>query len=309
MATRFFRFGAAVAALALGGCELAEVDIVDVEDVVVAEVYVDLAPDPTDSGVRALLHQTLGQSDPSLDDLEGAEVTITRTSDAFALTLVRGEMDECLESVAETPPGVCFVATDADAQQLRPGDVLELTVGLLGGGSISGAARVPGDFDLVGSTEACRIPPDTNVDLRWTSSEGAWAYLNETSIRGLPELLATEGIEMDDDPLYLLGLSISDADTTIAFPAEFGVFNRFDLQTDVATRLQRGVPAEATAEITVRAVDRNYVNWARGGNFNPSGQVRLPSLFGDGTGVFGATYGYSIQALVSGDGGTGLPDC
>lgn len=34
------------------------------------------------------------------------------------------------------------------------------------------------------------------------------------------------------------------------------------------------------------AGDRNYVNWVRGGNFNPSGQVRVPSIVGDGTGVF-----------------------
>lgn len=309
MRTHLLRLGALSAALLAGGCELAEVDIVDVEDVVVAEVYVDLASDPTDNAAFAFLHPTIGQADPAIDALEAATVTITRASDAFTFSLSNGDLDECLESQVNTLAGACFRAADADAQQLRPGDRLDVTVQLVGGGVITGTAAVPGDFDLVGTTEACRVPADTNIDLRWTSSEGAWAYLNETSIRGLPDLLAAEGIEMDDDPLYLLGLSISDADTTIVFPSEFGVFNRFDLQTDVATRLQRGVPSNATAQITVRAVDRNFVNWARGGNFNPSGQVRVPSLFGDGTGVFGATYGYSIQALVTDDTGTGLPDC
>ncbi|NIR36178.1 MAG: hypothetical protein GWN02_08535, partial [Gemmatimonadetes bacterium] len=96
---------------------------------------------------------------------------------------------------------------------------------------------------------------------------------------------------MEDDPLYLLGLSVSVADTTITFPSEFGVFNRLDLDQDVAVRLQRGLPAGVSAEVTITAVDRNYVNWARGGSFNPSGQVRVPSLRGDGTGVFGSTVG------------------
>jgi hypothetical protein len=40
--------------------------------------------------------------------------------------------------------------------------------------------------------------------------------------------------------------------------------------------------------VVVAAADRNYVNWVRGGNFNPSGLVRVPSVRGDGTGVFGS---------------------
>ena len=96
-------------------------------------------------------------------------------------------------------------------------------------------------------------------------------------------------LERFENPLYLLGLSISDQDTTIVFPSEFGVFNRFELDQAVAVRLQQGLPPATVAEVTITAVDRNFVNWARGGNFNPSGQVRVPSLDGDGTGVFAAT--------------------
>ncbi len=135
------------------------------------------------------------------------------------------------------------------------------------------------------------------MPLRWSRAEGAWAYVNETSIAGLPDALAAEGIDVEDDPLYLLGLSVSVADTTITFPSEFGVFNRLDLDQDVAVRLQRGLPAGVSAEVTITAVDRNYVNWSRSGSFNPSGQVRVPSLRGDGTGVFGSTVGR--RALVS----------
>lgn len=301
---------ACLAALpALIGCELEEVSIVDVEDVVIAEVYVNLMPDPADNEVIAFIHQTIGQDAPVVDELDDARVTIIRTTDAFTMVLTNEALSDCVETAPEAQPGACFVADDIEVQQIVPGDLLSVTIELVDGGIITGATRVPGEFSLIGIGEACRVPPNKNIELQWTRSERAWAYLNETSIRGLPTLLAEEGIQMNDDPLYLLGLSVSDSDTTIVYPSEFGVFNRFDLQTDVATRLQRGIPQNATSQITIRAVDRNYVNWARGGNFNPSGQVRVPSLVGDGTGVFGSTYGYSIQTLVIDDPRTGLPDC
>lgn len=95
-------------------------------------------------------------------------------------------------------------------------------------------------------------------------------------------------IEVEKDPLLLLGLSISESDTTIVFPSEFGLFDRFDLDRDLALLLQTGLPFGTQAGVIVSAVDRSYVNWVRGGNFNPSGEVRVPSLQGDGTGVFGS---------------------
>jgi hypothetical protein len=131
--------------------------------------------------------------------------------------------------------------------------------------------------------------------------------VNETSISGLPEALEPEGIVVEEDPLNLLGLSISDQDTTIVFPSEFGIFDRFDLNQDLASRLQDGLPPSTTAKVSITAVEGNYVNWARGGNFNPSGQVRVPSLRGDGTGVFAATVNRRF-VVVSLDQGP-LPDC
>lgn len=142
-------------------------------------------------------------------------------------------------------------------------------VALADGGRLEGASRVPGSFRLPGYPEQCTIRPDTLLPMRWSRSEGSWAYVNETAIFGLPGALRGEGITVEDDPLYLLGLSVSDADTTIVFPSEFGAFNRLDLDRDLAVRLQRGLPRGTRAEITITAVDRNYVNWARGGGFNP----------------------------------------
>jgi hypothetical protein len=133
--------------------------------------------------------------------------------------------------------------------------------------------------------------------------------VNETSISGLGSALASEGIEVEEDPLYLLGLSISATDTTVVFPSEFGVFDRFDLDQDLAVRLQRGLPEGTGALVTIAAVERNYVNWARGGNFNPSGQVRVASLRGDGTGVFGAAVVRRFRVLAAEASPGGPSDC
>jgi hypothetical protein len=118
------------------------------------------------------------------------------------------------------------------------------------------------------------------------------------------------GIDVTEDPLVLLGLSISREDTTIVFPGEFGVFDRGDLDRDLLAFLQRGLPAGASASVVVTAGDRNYVNWVRGGGFNPSGQVRLPSLSGiGGTGVFGSQVVRRFLLEVVDDPPQGAPLC
>lgn len=201
---------------------------------------------------------------------------------------------------ATTGPGACFAPADSTAARLfDPGDRLEVRVQLPGGRALLGATTVPGDFRLDGDVfGTCRLEPETLLPLSWTRSDGAWAYINETIIVGLGDLLAPEGIEASNR-LYLLGLSVSAADTTIVFPSEFGLFERFDLDQDLAVRLQTGLPPGTQAEVAITAVDRNYVNWVRGGNFNPSGQVRVPSLRGDGTGVFASTVSRGFTVLVT----------
>jgi hypothetical protein len=133
----------------------------------------------------------------------------------------------------------------------------------------------------------------------------------ETEISGLGPALAPEGIVVEDDPLALVGIAVGADDTDIVFPTEFGIFDRFDLDRDLAVRLQRGLPDETGARISVNAVDRNYVNWIRGGNFNPSGQVRIPSVQGDGTGFFGSSVTRWFDVAVSPlpGGGMGMPAC
>ena len=293
--------------LVSAGCELEDITLVDAEDVVVAEVYVNVTKDPANNEIRAFLHRTIGFDD-AVDDLLAAQVTVRR-SDGRVYELGGAPIDDCVQSSPVDDPGACFLLDDSMTVDFAAGDIFELEVVLVDGGRITGATQLPGDFELNGISGACRLPPGGIMDITWSRSTDAWTYLNETSVRGLPDALAPEGIEVEDDPLYLLGLSISDTDTTITFPSEFGVFNRTELDQDLALRLQQGLPDDTSAEISITAVDRNFLNWARGGNFNPSGQVRVPSLSGAGTGVFGATIGRTFQLFSSSDSIDGVPAC
>jgi hypothetical protein len=297
---------ATVLAVGSAGCALEEITLVDAEDVVVAEVYVNLASDPADNEVLAFLHRTIG-TDASVADLFDARVTIRR-SDGLSFVVPGAAVEDCVETAPLLEPGACFLIGDATTSVLSPGDIFEVDIRLADGGLIFGAVQVPGRFEMA-YPETCRLPPDALLDVRWSRSDRAWAYLNETSIRNLPSALEAEGIEVEEDPLYLLGLAVSASDTSIVFPSQFGVFNRLDLDQSLALRLQRGLPAGSRAQIAITAVDGNYVNWARGGTFNPSGQVRVASLRGAGTGVFGATYAHTFQVLARSAPLPGVVDC
>ena len=301
------RFVCLAAPTLLAACDLEEITIVEIVDVVIAEIYVNLAEDPTENEIRAYLHHTVGAPGSGVDELTDALIVVGR-SDGLTLDLAVNELDACLDSLPTVGSGVCFLANPAQTPNLRPGDLLEVEVTLADGGTLLGAARVPSSFQIEGISTNCRLDPNTLLPVHWSRSEGAWAYFNETSILGLPDALEPEGIAVEEDPLKLLGLSISEQDTTIVFPSEFGVFDRFDLAQDLATRLQDGLPTSTTAEVSITAVEGNFVNWVRGGNFNPSGQVRVPSLRGDGTGVFAATVSRRF-VVVSSDQVIPLPDC
>jgi hypothetical protein len=287
------------------GCELDETSIAQPESVLVAETYVFVGDGEDD--VTAFLHWTLG-AEPSMD-LRDVQVRVTG-EDGTAYPLVRGSARDCLQSeTAEVVEGECFSLFGAAEGIFHPGERVQVDVQLPDGGSLSGTARIPGAYAMVTPWRpTCRLPPDTSLEVVWTRAEGAWAYSAETLIWGIREALAPRGIEVDEDPLSLLGLAISETDTTIVYPSEFGVFSRFDLDRELALVLQGGLPEGTTADVTVVAVDRNYVNWVRGGTFNPSGQVRIPSLRGDGTGVVGS----GVRRLFRADAretGVSIPSC
>ncbi len=298
----------------LGACELEEVVIVEPRDVVVAEAYLQLSvpddPSPPLDRLTVFLHRTLGPGGESRP-VEGARVQVSRRRDGRTVELAPMGLARCVASTPVEGTGTCYWAPP-EAVGFEPGDTLELRVDLADGGRLESLSVVPGAFEVLGGSlrlpdgagRTCALPGGGPLPLSWSRSEGAWAYVTETVIRGLTEALAPRGIEVEpeNDPLYLLGLAVSAEDTTIVFPGEFGLFDRFELDRDVAVALQEGLPPPARAEVTVTAVDRNYVNWVRGGNFNPSGQVRVPSVRGAGTGVFGTAVvrGFGVIATPEG---------
>lgn len=288
----------------LVGCELSEVTLTEPERAVVAEAYVRLSVrrgfDPRPSPiplVTVLLHETLAAAGGS-GPVPGAAIVVRRASDGLAIALRETGLGDCVITTPVAGGGTCYaVAAPTPAlETLAPGDRLSLRIDLADGGELVSETTIPGRFELLSIRDAtvCVAPPLTATDLVWSRSAGAWAYIADTFISGLGREFGQERV---DDPLYLFGLAVSAQDTTIVFPREFGVFERVELERDVALALQQGLPDQTSALITVAAVDRNWVNWARGGNFNPSGAVRVPSVRGNGTGVFGSAVLRSIRVV------------
>ena len=170
-----------------------------------------------------------------------------------------------------------------------PGDVAQLRIALPADGLVQASSSIPGTFDLLRpEANHCVLPPKQNFEITWSVASGAQAYLSETTISGLDAALQPLGIDAEHEPLRLMGLSVSSTDTVIVYPSQLGIFSRTEIEQDLAAELQEGLPPGTEAEVAIAAVDRNFVNWARGQGFNPTGVVRVPSVIGDGTGFFGS---------------------
>jgi hypothetical protein len=295
------RAGALLAAalVAAGGCELQELTLAEPEDLVVVEAVIQLRGDEG-GRVYVVLHRTLG---PGGGDVPGASVRLVRADGGVTVVRQAASTEDCFVDGAGLDDlplrGTCYTLQTPPA--LAPGSVVRLEIETAEGEALEATTTVPGAFTLRRPSTlsgSCVLDADTPLELVWARSEGAWAYVAESEIFGLRGALAPLGITVESDPLYLLGLSIAASDTTIVFPTEFGVFDRFDLDRDLAVYLQGGLPPSTVSLTTVAAVDRNWVNWVRGGNFNPSGTVRVPSVRGDGTGFFGSAYVRDLRLLV-----------
>jgi hypothetical protein len=292
--------------LFLMGCELDEVTLTEPENTLVAEIYLEVG-DGSDE-VSAFLQWSLGSGGaPALAD---ASIRL-REEGGGILELVRASRGECLDpEILDDVEGECFLAPDLEDGRIRPGQHVEVDISLPDGRELTGGVTLPGTFDFLvpSDLDVCALPPGQQLELAWDPSEGAWAYAGETVLSGLREALGPQGVEVEEDTLSLLGLSIAETDTTLVFPAEFGVFDRFDLDREIALALQEGLPLGVQARVVVAAAERNYVNWVRGGNFNPSGAVRIPSLRGDGVGVLGGV----VRRMIRIEGAfprEGLPGC
>ena len=282
--------------LASAGCSIQETLIVELEDLVVAEVHVEIGGALLGGNrVMAFLHRTLGTSVPS------AGVVITRGGTS-SVELQEADQDACYQD--RRTRGTCYVASQEVADKFQPGEQLELTIELSDGRTLRSATTIPGEFTLTGIEDGsrCLLPVDTPLTVQWSRSNDTWAYISETLIVGLENSLSGAVASVNEaDSLWLLGLSLSASDTTIVFPTEFGIFQRFDLDAEIAAQLQKGLTPGTRASVTVTAANRNYANWARGGNFNPSGRVSIPSVTGDGTGVFGASVTRTFEMVVNPD--------
>ena len=292
------------------GCELAEVTLAVPEDILVVEGYVMLG-DGQDQ-VSVFLHWTSGTM-PAID-LYDATVQVT-DQDSVTLLLEPKPVSECvLPGSEQGTEGACFVLGPEAEGLFEYGERVELEVQLEEERVLRGATVIPENIRLIQPAVPgqCVLPPGRLLDFVWTRSPGVWAYAAEAEIKNLIEGFASEGIQVETDSVALLGLAVSESDTTISFPAEFGILERIDLEQDLAVALQSGLPSGARADVVISAVDQNYVNWVRGGNFNPSGLVRVSSIRGPGTGVFGSAVRRTMVVFGGEPGvfpGTGLFSC
>jgi hypothetical protein len=290
---------------AVAACELQEITVARSEDVVVAEVY--LSSDVDGVSGSAWIHRTMG-SGGSTRELSSADVFLRAESRISTVRLRLSDPSLCAgDELPADFPGSCYFVQPLDPRHFGPGSSVEAIIRLPDGGRITGQTRVPGPYELrsprTNRRRTCWLEPARRLTVEWTRAEGAWVYISETQIINLTAALEDTNIEVEEDPLLLVGLSVSEADTTIVFPSEFGLFDRLDLGHDLALVLQEGLPFGTQAEVVIAAADRNYVNWVRRGAFNPSGIVRVPSLHGDGTGVFGSV----VRQRFTVDAGLDLP--
>jgi hypothetical protein len=291
----FRRMTIGAAAMLLAGCTIADVTVPPSEDRLIVEAVLrtDLPRQ------QILLHRSVrdGGNAPEA----GAEVVVTGPNGLRAVFTQSTEACFTVdpEYYGTSQPveiqGTCYVSPPAGAPWVQPGLTYDLAVRTTRGEEARARTTVPGRFHVYGilsatrgdvNPPACALPPEVPLPLTWTPSPGAWGYLAPLTIFGLSGTLPAS---FDPpDPMELLGVSVSAADTTLVLPGEFGIFERFDYNQDLLRALQMGLPDGTSARVIVAAADRNYINGVRGGNFNPSGQVRISSVVGDGVGVFGS---------------------
>lgn len=302
MRTRAHRWLSAAAVL-LAGCELQEVTTAEPARFVVAEVVLQAGVDTQ----FAYLQAGLGAQDLRVP---GAQVRVFAVGHADTLVYRETDAWRCISPLPthDDVVGTCYLAGGA---RIEPDVAYGLRIDLPDGGRLTGQTRVPGPLRLLtpASTE-CALPPATSLEVQWSQASAAWVYAVEAQLYDIFPILVQRGVVADTPnvPLRLSGLAISASDTTIVLPGELGLFDRFNADLHpILIALRSGLPEGVSGDIAVAATDRNYVNWARGGSFNPSGVVRVPSIRGDGTGVFGSMSLARFSLRVTGD--ASLPRC
>lgn len=309
MTIRVVALLAPAALIATSACELREITLAVPDDVVVAEVVLRAG-----AGIQtAYLHRT--STGEGSARVFGAHIQVTDAEEGGSFTMDVRPDAACLDPVppADHPgTGTCY-GVDAPVPLVLPGRTYNLRIELTDGGVLSGSTTVPADFEVVRpGTEACRLAARENYELTWTLSEGTSIYLIEAHMAGLREALRRGGLDVPGSgSVELLGFSVTAQDTSLVFPSELGLFDRLDEDLHpILVAIRGGLPPGVTTTGSVSAADRNYVNWVRGGNFNPSGPVRISSLRGDGIGVFGSLVTRPFDMVTDAEGEVSeLPVC
>lgn len=280
---------AALAAVAAAGCDLAEVATEPGDDVVVVEAVLR-SDQPLQ---QVLLHRAL--QGRFSGGVPGARVTVTGDDGrvhTFRETTGCYRIDKAYQDADSLDfQGSCYASPNTDAGWMRPESTYDLLVETPDGRMIRGRTHVPGGLvvpsvnaNLGNGLRGCSLAPGTGFTLLWRQAEGAASYVADLSIHGLPRALNTPA----PDPFELRGLAVSEGDTTILLPKEFGVFERFNYDVDLLKAIENGFPEGVDMQLVLAAADRNWVNSVRGGNFNASGLIRISTVVGDGVGVFGS---------------------
>ena len=309
------------------GCALTEVAVAVPDDVIVAEVHVvlTLAPDTDEVTLTAwaFLHRT--HHPEGAPSISGAVVEVSADQrrvvrlwqqESLARCIFADWLSPHLIKVRFTRDAACYRAFEATPAPFSPGEKLSLRITAPDGRVLTGVSRIPGVFTFVGlehEGDRCRLHPGTNYRFRWTPTRKVWAHVAGARFEGITEALALRGIPAPDT-VDLLGLAMGRQDTAIVFPRDFGVathlFSRSEKARKIISELRKGLPDGTSATVAIAAADRNWVNWtwARGA-LNPSGWVRIPSVFGGGSGVFATATRRQVWVDSSADGEDGLPLC
>ena len=198
---------------------------------------------------------------------------------------------------------------------MRPGQTYDLVVRTARGEEARARTTVPGEYSIHGIRTAsrtdqreptCALPPDTPLPVRWSPSPGAWGYLAPLTIFGLSGTVPAS--YNPPDPMELLGVSVSAATPCWCCRASSASSTASTTTRTCCASCSGGLPDGTAARVVVAAADRNYVNGVRGGTFNPSGQVRISSVVGDGVGVFGSLAPLAFTVDV-GAAGAQTPPC
>lgn len=297
------------AALA-AGCNLAEVTTAPGEDVVVVEAVLR-----NDFEVQQVLVHRALQGDLA-GGVPGARVLVTG-EDGIEHSLVPGSACYYIDALYASSDsldfeGSCYVSQGQDLGWVRSGETYQLRVEIPDGRVIQGQTTVPADYAVPSLRPdpelgfLCTVAPDSTLELLWTQSQGAWSYVADLSVSGLSQTLGGRGFRVLD-PMVIRGISVSQTDTVLVLPGEFGVFERLQYDNELLLAIRNGFPEGTRVDLVLAAADRNWVNSVRGGSFNPSGPIRISTVVGDGVGVFGSLNVHRATILIRK--ATSVPRC